>query len=307
MTGVASPHRAGPAHDAPREVDIAGRDRLRCAGEFLRSVVVPDAFAALESPPVDLLRLNRKVAWAGLALVIAVSWAYLLWMAKEMYGMDPSCPMHNVGSSWTFDYFWMTFTMWTVMMVAMMTPSVAPMVLTFTTVNTRRAQAGRIAVPTWIFLSGYLVIWTAFSLLATGLQWALHAAALLAPVTLSVGPLLGGILLAAAGLYQFTGIKNACLDKCTSPLGFLMTEWREGPLGAFVMGLRHGVFCTGCCAFLMILLFVAGVMNLLWIALLGALVLIEKLAPAHRLTARVFGFIFVLAGVVLTAEAYFRS
>lgn len=249
-------------------------------------------------------RRDRFIVSSGLGAIIFLSWLYLVWMAREMYGMDPSCPMHNVSAAWTPGYFWMTFLMWAVMMVAMMVPSVTPMVLTFATITRHRSASGRALVPPWIFLSGYLVVWTVFSLAATFLQWGLHAAALLAPSTLAVSPLLGGALLAFAGVYQWTPFKNACLAKCAAPLQFLIAEWREGARGAFAMGWRHGLFCTGCCAALMILLFVAGVMNLLWIAVLGALVLIEKLLPAGRLTPRVFGVLFILAGIALTGEAF---
>ena len=242
-----------------------------------------------------------------MAAIILLSWAYLIWMAREMYGMDPSCPMHDMSAAWTPGYFWMTFLMWTVMMVAMMVPSAIPMVFTFVIISRRRSEAGALLVPPWLFLAGYLAAWTGFSLLATLAQWGLHAASLLAPATLKVGPAAGGGLLAVAGVYQFLPFKNACLAKCANPLLFLVREWREGPGGAFLMGLRHGVFCTVCCAVLMALLFVAGVMNLLWIAVIGGLVLIEKLTPATHATSRAFGVLFLVAAVVLTGEALWRA
>jgi predicted metal-binding membrane protein len=250
---------------------------------------------------------DRIIIGAGLAAIILLSWGYLVWMAREMYGMDPSCPMHDISARWTPGYFLMTFLMWSVMMVAMMVPSAIPMVLTFATISRRRPSARAMLVPPWIFLAGYLVVWTVFSLLATMLQWGLHAASLLTSANLRVSPVAGGVLLAAAGVYQFTPFKNACLAKCANPLQFLLHEWRDGAGGAFIMGLRHGVFCTACCAVLMALLFVAGVMNLLWIALIGGLVLVEKLVPAGRLTSRAFGLLLLIAAVALTSEGFWRA
>jgi predicted metal-binding membrane protein len=249
---------------------------------------------------------DLAIIGAGLALIVLLSWFYLVWMAREMYGMDPSCPMYSVSARWTPGYFFMTFLMWSVMMVAMMVPSAVPMVLTFATISRTRPSAGAALVSPGIFLAGYIVVWTSFSLVATTLQWALHAATLLAPATLRVSPVAGGVLLAAAGIYQFTPLKNACLSKCAGPLQFLLHEWRDGSAGALVMGLRHGVFCTACCAVLMALLFVAGIMNLLWIALIGAMVLVEKLVPSGRLASRAFGLLLLIAAVVLTIEGLWR-
>src|ERR1700690_3554352 len=165
------------------------------------------------------------------------------------------------------------------MMVAMMIPSAAPMILTFAMVNRKRREQERPFVPTGIFLLGYLAVWTGFSALAAVAQWILHARALLSPMMVSTSPILGGGLLIAAGIFQWTPLKNACLTHCRSPLGFLMTDWREGRWGALFMGLKHGAYCAGCCWILMALLFVAGVMNLWWIAIIAVLVLLEKVAP----------------------------
>ena len=193
--------------------------------------------------------------------------------------------------------------MWSIMMVAMMLPSVMPMILAVDTVTRKK---GRSALLSWIFLSGYVVIWTGFSAGATSLQWLLHRIGALAPVSLTVTPVLGGILLVGAGVYQLMPYKRACLVKC-SPMMFLLAEWRQGPCGAFVMGLRHGVFCVGCCAVIMLLLFVAGVMNLLWIALLAGAVLMEKLV-GHRPRANVtIAVVLVASGIVLSMEGLLRS
>jgi len=249
---------------------------------------------------------DRAVILFGLAGVCILSWIYLFWMVYDMNANPATCWMHMISTSWTAKYFFLTLVMWVIMMVAMMVPSVTPMVLIFATVQRKRASSGRLFVPAWLFLGGYLAIWSAFSLAATLAQWGLHAAALLSPATLTVGPVAGGVLMVLAGVYQWTPWKNACLRHCVSPLGFLTEEWRDGRGGAFIMGLRHGLFCTGCCALLMALLFVAGVMNLLWVAALGAIVLIEKLVPATRVTTSAFGVIFIAAGAALLTQPLWK-
>jgi predicted metal-binding membrane protein len=146
---------------------------------------------------------------------------------------------------------------------------------------------------------GYVLVWSGFAAAAAVSQWGLNMAALLSPMMVSVNPFLGGGLLIAAGLFQWSPIKYVCLNHCRTPLGFIMTEWREGPKGALTMGLRHGVFCLGCCWVLMSLLFVLGVMNLLWIAVLAGFVLIEKVAPAGRWISRISGLFLLAWGALL--------
>jgi predicted metal-binding membrane protein len=135
--------------------------------------------------------------------------------------------------------------------------------------------------------------------LATGAQWVLHDAALVSAMGVSTSRWLGGGLLVAAGAYQFTGVKDACLRQCRSPLGFLLNEWRPGPGGAVVMGLRHGALCIGCCWALMALLFVLGVMNLWWIALVASVVLLEKIVPSDALTKALGGSLMVWGTVLV--------
>jgi predicted metal-binding membrane protein len=192
--------------------------------------------------------------------------------------------------------------MWAVMMVAMMTPSAAPMILTFATINRRRrAQQGPF-VPTAVFALGYLLVWGGFSALATMAQWGLHTTALLSPMMASTSHVLGGLLLLAAGIFQWTPLKSTCLMQCRSPLGFITTEWREGVWGALQMGLWHGGYCVGCCWGLMALLFVAGVKNLIWVAAIAAFVLVEKVLPHGRLVGRVTGGVLLLAGLALLGQ-----
>ena len=252
-----------------------------------------------------LVRRDRSIAAAGLAALAVLAWLALLHMSHTMGSMDMpdgtrmSMPMPL---AWTPGAFVLMFLMWAVMMVAMMVPSAAPMILTFATINRRRAGSGGRVVPTAVFLAGYLVMWAAFSLLATLLQWGLQTAALLAPETLVVTPVAGAVLLFAAGVWQLTPLKYACLARCRSPLGFVLSEWREGAQGAFVMGVRHGAYCLGCCWTLMALLFVAGVMNLVWVAVIAAFVLVEKITPSGRAVSRIAGVAFLAWGAWLLSR-----
>jgi predicted metal-binding membrane protein len=183
--------------------------------------------------------------------------------------------------------------MWIVMMIAMMIPSVAPVILLFAGVSRRRRVQGVPATPVSVFTLSYLLAWTGYAVLAALTQSALHSAALLSPTMASSSPLLGGGLLILAGVYQWLPLKGACLAHCRSPLGFFSTEWREGVSGALLMGFRHGSYCVGCCWALMALLFVAGVMNLLWVVVIAGFVLAEKLAPNGRLLGRITGSLLI--------------
>ena len=195
------------------------------------------------------------------------------------------------------------FAMWAVMMVAMMLPSAAPMILSFLSVNNRRRAASRPLVPVGIFVFGYLVVWTAFSAVATMAQWGLHKAALLSPAMSATSPVLSGGLLLAAGVFQWTPLKRACLKGCRSPLSFLMRGWQDGTAGALLMGLRHGSYCLGCCWVLMALLFVTGVMNLSWVVAIALFVMAEKILGQGELFSQVTGAALVTAGAVLIAGA----
>ena len=208
-------------------------------------------------------------------LVTAFAWWYLVDAARQMDGamMAMSHPDPN---RWSLMSLLSLFVMWIVMMVAMMLPAATPMILTFAAVARNRRKHQRPYVPVAVFASGYLVTWGAFSAVATVAQWLLHREALLSPMMVSSSALFGGVLFLLAGIFQFTRLKRSCLTHCRAPLEFIMAHWREGWGGAFTMGLEHGLFCIGCCWALMTLLFVLGVMNLLWIAVLTVLVGLEK-------------------------------
>jgi predicted metal-binding membrane protein len=244
-----------------------------------------------------VLKRDRIVVAAGLAGVVAVAWAYVFYLAWNMRGMtmnslDATMAMPLM-QSWSIMDFGLMFIMWAVMMVAMMVPTAAPMILLFAMVNSRRREQQRPFVPTAVFLLGYVLVWSGFAALATLAQWGLHTAALLSPMMVSTSPFLGGTLLLTAGIYQWTPLKYVCLSHCRTPLGFLMSEWREGHSGALLMGLRHGLFCLGCCWVLMGLLFVLGVMSLLWIAALAGFILLEKVAPGGQWLGRLTGVLLI--------------
>lgn len=244
----------------------------------------------------------------GLAGVALIGWAYMLYMAWAMENMDKvDMWMPPAGAApWaTWDYF-MLFVMWATMMVAMMTPSILPMVTLFDTLNRRRMERNQTYVMTSVFVAGYLIAWTGFSLLATIAQYPLHTSGLLNPMMNSESYLMSGLVLIGAGIYQWTPAKDACLSTCRSPLSFLMTEWRDGRMGALIMGVRHGVYCVGCCWAMMLVLFAVGVMNMLWVLLITAFVLVEKLMPAPRPLRIISGLGLVIWGAYWSG-LYFTS
>jgi predicted metal-binding membrane protein len=254
----------------------------------------------------QVLRRDRTLAALALAVVTAAAWAVLLRMHEAMMpGMAKPMDMPGMAmpsaQGWALIDVTLLFLMWAVMMVAMMLPSAAPMILLFASINRARRERASPTVPTAIFAAGYLLIWIGFSAVAALSQAGLHQAALLSPSMATTSPVLGGVLLVVAGLYQWMPLKSACLGHCRSPVHFLGTEWREGRPGALVMGLRHGLFCLGCCWALMTLLFVAGVMNLTWVAAIAALVLVEKVVPKGAWLGRAGGVLLAAAGVWMLA------
>lgn len=245
----------------------------------------------------ETFRRDHIIVIAGLVFITVLAWIYIVRFAATMTGVgEMSMPMMQ---AWTNQDFFINFLMWAVMMVGMMTPSASPMILLFARVNRQRQSDATPLPTTLVFLLGYLIVWSLFSLGATLIQWGLHSAALLSPEMIRVTPKLGGIFLIAAGIYQFTPLKFACLANCRTPLSFLMTEWQDGTRGALIMGLQHGIYCIGCCWLLMALLFVAGVMNLLWVALIAGYVLAEKVLPAGQWISRVMGIFAVGWGIWL--------
>jgi predicted metal-binding membrane protein len=244
------------------------------------------------------LRHDRLIVAFGLATVVAFSWGYLIAgagidMSMADMAMDPM--------PWSPGQAWLMFAMWWVMMAAMMVPSAAPMVLLFTAIK-RRQAAERPVASSWLFLAGYLVIWAGFSLIAVLVQWGLDQAGLLSGMMASTSSTLAAIILLAAGLYQLTPIKRACLRYCQSPVFFLSRHWQPGAMGALRMGFRHGSYCVGCCWFLMALLFVVGVMNLAWIAAVAIYVGMEKMVARSRWLSSAVGAGLIMAGGIILAR-----
>jgi predicted metal-binding membrane protein len=259
------------------------------------------------SAPSSIPRRERLIIAAALAAIAAAAWAYMIREARGMNltGVCECLGMQMRGSAGDgFSALLPLFLMWAGMMVAMMLPSATPMILTFAAVSRNRRRQERPYVPVTIFVAGYVAIWTAFSVLAAFAQWLLHRQALLSPAMASQSAWLGGILLLAAGVFQFTPLKHACLTQCRAPFEFIMTRWREGSLGAFRMGVEHGLFCAGCCWALMGLLFVAGVMNILWIAALSLIVGFEKLLPRGLWLSSATGVILTAWGAWLIAASF---
>ena len=262
-----------------------------------------------------LLRRERRIVLAGLLLITALAWAWIF--AGSGTGMSafdmttwrfPPPLGDGLVENWSIGYAIVMFFMWWIMMIAMMTPSAAPLVLLYARAYRHEQRQGKLpdgVVPTFVFVLGYLLSWACFSLVATGLQWALERAGLLHQMMMwSISPLLTAILLFAAGLYQLTPLKLACLQHCRSPAQYLAEQFRPGTSGALRLGWKHGLYCLGCCWFLMALLFAGGVMNLLWIAGLAIYVLVEKVAPKGQLISRVAGLAMVLVGLWVAAWSY---
>jgi predicted metal-binding membrane protein len=251
----------------------------------------------------DICGRERLPSLFGLLGLSALAWLYLLYMGWGMNHMDVGAQMLLMPrmNNWNGTDLALVFLMWAVMMVAMMLPTVLPMVMAFRSwgaPGARPAPALRVVA----FVGGYLAVWVGFSALATLAQWGLLLTHWVTPMMEAGNPALSGALLLAAGIYQFTPLKRACLTACRSPLSFLLNENRPGRFGAWVMGLRHGLLCTGCCWLLMLLLFVLGVMNIAWIVALMLFVLIEKSWPDLRWWNQISGTLLMVWGIVLIGQ-----
>lgn len=244
-----------------------------------------------------LARRDRAVVAVSLLGVAGLAWAYLLLPGGRGTAMTVGKVM--LPMAWTPGTFGIVAGMWIVMMIAMMLPSAAPMILLFAAMDRRRSAPASPYGATARFAFGYVLVWATFAAAATGAQWGLDRAALLSPAMATGSTALAGLLFLLAGAYQLTPLKQACLRQCRSPLDFLVRYWHGD---ALAIGLRHGLFCLGCCWAVMALLFVGGVMNLLWIAALALFVLAEKLAPSGRMLGRALGIGLILWGCATLAS-----
>lgn len=274
------------------------------------SVVATDT--ALEA----VLRRDRLIVVGALGVIAALAWVYVLWLAADMsmdgmnmsgFRMIPAGTgmMTTAAAPWSAVEFAFVYVMWVAMMIGMMAPSAAPMMLMYAAVARQGTIAGKPHAATGWFAAGYFLAWAGFSLAATLAQWMLDRWALLDARMASASILFAALALIAAGIYQWTPIKNACLAQCQSPFRFLMSHggFRSDVSGCLRLGFLHGIYCVGCCWALMALLFVVGVMNVLWIALLALLVLVEKFAPWGRWVARIAGVVCIAAGAWVVAHS----
>jgi predicted metal-binding membrane protein len=253
----------------------------------------------------DLPRRDFVLISTCIVIVAAIAWVYLIHLDRQMSAsMAHDRMMTEMGMTmdmpWTATDAFLTFAMWVVMMIGMMAGTATPVLLLFAAAHAQRRERGA-SLAVLIFGLGYLAVWTGFSAFATVTQWALHRAAMLSPAMAASSPRVAGVILIGAGVYQLTPWKSNCLTHCRSPLGFLMTNWRDGKLGALRMGSYHGAYCLGCCWALMCVLFAVGVMNLVWVSVLTAFVLIEKIGPAGAIVARVAGATMVVFGILWAA------
>ena len=277
---------------------------------------------------------DRMIVYIGVAIVLLFSWLYILgmgWhmntlpfvdstssmnmdMSKDSMDMNKSMSMNKdsdlitkvltwmppMSNMWMLSDFFLLFMMWAVMMIAMMTPSILPMLMLYTTLSVRKKSQGQQAVSPMILLAGYLLSWVLFSLFITMPQYYLHTNGFLNVMMEPVNAYLAAFVLVLAGVYQFTPYKDACLNVCQSPLSFLTNNWQDGKLGTFIIGYKHGFYCVGCCWALMLTLFALGVMNILWVITLTIFVLFEKLSYNYPLAyRRVVGIFLISWGVVL--------
>jgi predicted metal-binding membrane protein len=265
----------------------------------------PAAVAGGEQPPRFFSR-DRAIILAGLGLATAGAWAYLVLQSGRMTstpdGMTDTSTTGAMGSmlhirAWTLTEFGVRLSMWAVMMAAMMLPSAVPMTLIYAAIARKALRQRTPLAPGSVLVAGYIVIWLAFSVAATLVQWSLERMALLSPMMVSRSPLFGSLVLVGVGIYQLTPLKQACLKQCRDPAHLFSRYWRTGPVGAFRLGSRLGIYCLGCCWILMALLFVGGVMNLLWIAAIATFIVLEKTVPFAEVGGRVIGGGMVVLGL----------
>ena len=271
----------------------------------------------------EVLKRDRLVVLASLVALALIAWLYLFQLAADMAAMDaapapaaesmnemPGMKLEAPEAAGTVEdskpviaTFVFLAAMWMVMMVGMMLPSAASTILLFAALERKRQQAGPYG-RTALFVSGYFVIWFAFSIAAAAAQTALQNTGLMSMDMSVTNSVAGGAVFILAGLYEFSPLKNRCLSHCRSPLEWIAHHQRQGSLGAVQMGMSHGLYCVGCCWMLMLLLFIGGVMNLLWVAAIAGVVLVEKLLPGGPIAARVAGGVLIVFGVYLASTAF---
>ena len=235
---------------------------------------------------------ERNVILALLLLLAAAAWAVLLYQSNMAGdGMARGLTMGMAAP--------LFLAIWVAMMIAMMFPTAAPMILTFTRVHAGRREKGQSFVPTWVFVSGYLVVWTLFGAVAYAVALGAEALAGQSMWLMDNAARVGGGVLIVAGLYQLSPLKNTCLSKCQSPMSFILTSWRSGYLGSFRMGLEHGVYCLGCCWLLFVILLPLGMMNVAAMAVITVLIFAEKSLPKGRQIGQAAAVLLLAYGAVV--------
>ena len=253
---------------------------------------------------VHVLKKDRYVVLFALLFLCVLSWLYIIYLYNQMYpmNMDALFFAMPMTAKWQWTDFVLLFLMWFVMMIAMMTPSVAPLVIVFGMINRKRQQSQSPFVSSGYLLIGYFLVWAAFSLFATLLQWLLQKISLLNPEMITTSKILGGVILISAGIFQFTPLKNTCLHYCRTPISFIHQYWKNGKSGALRMGIQNGFYCLGCCWILMLLLFVSGIMNILWIAIISLFVLLEKVFPTAKIISAAAGIALITYGIIILLQ-----
>jgi predicted metal-binding membrane protein len=247
----------------------------------------------MQPAKADPLAVQRNVILGLLLALAATAWALLVW---ESSGADMDMAMATPTMGMRAPLF---LAIWVVMMVAMMFPTAAPMILTFHKVQAGKRARGEAFVSTWVFVAAYLLIWVLAGVVAYAGALAAEAVAARAGLSAATAARIGGAILVAAGIYQLTPLKDLCLTKCRTPVGFIMTSWRDGAAGAFRMGLVHGGYCLGCCWLLFVILFPLGIMNIAAMAMITLVVFAEKAMPRGRLIARGTAVVLVAYGAAV--------
>ena len=271
--------------------------RMRIPNEKHRmesNAMPSEGFTEIRSAAI--FRQSRIIVIVGIVILSVLAWGYMVYLGWDISAADFSASHHTQDHHST--NFLFIFIMWSVMMVAMMVPSAAPTIIMFDTIVHKKHRNTYRFSPTIFFVAGYLVAWTVYSGFAAIAQLWLQNSALIS-TTMSKGtPIVSGILLVVAGLFQFSPLKYACLKHCRSPMGFFIIHWQDGQKGALEMGLRSGIYCVGCCWAIMVLMFVAGVMNIFWMAVLAVFILAEKLIPWGRRFSQLSGFLMIAWGLL---------
>ena len=257
--------------------------------------------ASSADPLTVTIAHDRTLPIIALGVVAALCWTWIAFAAADMQGDMRGAAAWMMTAQWNPRYAALIFAMWVVMMVAMMLPSAAPVALLYQRVACSDVRTTRTALRVYIFTAGYLAVWCAFSLAATGVQWALSTSDLLSPMMRMRSTASAATMLIIAGAWQWSPLKQRCLRRCRAPAEFIAREWRTGVAGAWWMGLRLGAYCLGCCWAMMLLLFVGGVMSFAWIVAISLTVLLEKFLPARANASRLLGAVLILAGVATLA------